>query len=88
MLHHVFFEMWVLEDLVLDLGEEEEEEESHVYGVLLQQADAMRQDNVELHGLLRFVVLLGLVVTLVVHYQRAVFGVDVVWVGVAVDVNC
>ena len=66
-LHDVLLEMWVLEDLVLGLCEEENEQEGHVNVVLLHQAKTVHENDVELHWLLRLVLLFRWCATLVVH---------------------
>lgn len=87
-LYYVFFEVRMLEELMLHFCEEEQEKESHIDLVLLQQTYRMTQNYIKLHRLLSFINFLALVIRLVMHNQSAVLGVDVVWVCVSVNVNC
>lgn len=87
MLHNILLKMWMLEYLVLHLCYKEQEQECHIYVVLLHKSYTLHQNDIELHRLFCLVLLFGRGVTVVVHYLGAVFGVYVVWVSVTVDVH-
>lgn len=86
-LDNILLEVWVLENLMLYLCDKEQEEESHINVVLFHQAYALHQDYVELHRLFGLVLLLAWCVAVMMHYLGTIFSVDVVRIGVSINVD-
>ena len=86
MLDNILLEVRMLENLMLHLCDKEQEEESHINVVLLHQANTLHQDYVELHRLLGLVLLFAWCVAVMMHYLGTIFCIDVVWIGVSINV--